>query len=83
VRATQSGGFVAASRRGGTCGTPHDRGRLRDCQYAVELGRAEYTANVMKTIWNRSLGTTQSHHAESLQYLSCNTATDYARKANS
>jgi cullin 3 len=72
---------VAAERAGHWA---DDRGRLKAIvSMLLELGRAEYTANVYEDDLEQVfLGTTQEfYHAESLQYLSCNTATDYVRKA--
>jgi cullin 3 len=72
---------VAAERAGHWT---EDRSRLKAVvSMLLELGRAEYTANVYEDDLEQVfLGTTQEfYHAESLQYLSCHTATDYVRKA--
>jgi cullin 3 len=48
----------------------------------LELGRADYSANVYQELETRFLGDTQEfYHSESLQYLSNNTASDYVQKA--
>lgn len=72
---------VAAERAGVWA---NDRTQLKAViSMLLELGRAEYTANVYEDDLEQVfLGTTQEfYHAESLQYLSSNTATDYVRKA--
>jgi cullin 3 len=72
---------VAAERAGHWT---DDRARLKAIvSMLLELGRAEFTANVYEDDLEQVfLGTTQEfYHAESLQYLSCNSATDYVRKA--
>lgn len=72
-----------AEERAGLVSDVESRSKLKSVlAMLLELGRADYTANVYQQDFEQVfLGTTQEfYHSESLQYLSSNTASDYVTK---